>query len=158
MIYINKNNYCKASLLKQKYPSFFRGCKSIRDIIKKKNIPEDEYIFMLFNKTKGWYSSNSRRAFLLLKDTWVSLNIPNYGQITNESKQTLLSVCLHDDKYVLVDDLITRAPLYSIGVRSGKDLIKKKNINDKLWTYARQFDGVWKVSDGKSRKYDKVFI
>jgi hypothetical protein len=67
-------------------------------------------------------------------------------------------VRIENKKYILSTDLLTHAPLYTKGMRSGKDLIKKKKINDKWWTYARETNGIWKKSDGKSRKCDKVFI
>lgn len=67
-------------------------------------------------------------------------------------------VKIENKKYVMADDLATHAPLYTKGMRSGKDLVKRKNIKDKWWAYAREVDGIWKKSDGKSRKYDKVFI
>ena len=51
--------------------------------------------------------------------------------------------------YILANDLMTHAPLYMKGMRSGKDFIKKKNIKDKYWTYARETDGIWEKSEGK---------
>jgi hypothetical protein len=54
--------------------------------------------------------------------------------------------------------LLTNAPIYSKGCRSSRDLIKKKNIDSKKYIFARLKDNEWIITDGKSVKFDKVFI
>ena len=58
--------------------------------------------------------------------------------------------------YIRSDDFFENAPIYCQGARSGRELIRKKNIVD--YIYAKKDGGGWIASDGKSRKWDKVFI
>ena len=60
--------------------------------------------------------------------------------------------------YVNGEYVLSNAPIYSKGCRSSRDLIKKKNIDSKKYIYARLKDNEWIVTDGKSAKFDKVFI
>ncbi len=60
--------------------------------------------------------------------------------------------------YVNGEYVLSNAPIYSKGCRSSRDLIKKKNIDSKKYIYARLKDKEWIVTDGKSAKFDKVFI
>ena len=39
--------------MKKKDPIFFRGVRSLKNIISKKNIPEDEYIFATYSENKN---------------------------------------------------------------------------------------------------------
>ena len=58
--------------------------------------------------------------------------------------------------YIHTDYILGNAPIYSRSCRSGKELIRKKKIDDYLYF---RFDGCeWINTDGKSRKYDKVFV
>ena len=61
-------------------------------------------------------------------------------------------------KYTLSDDIIIATPIWCKGVRNGRELVKKKNIDNKHFIYARLVDKNWIVNDGKSVKYDKVLI
>jgi hypothetical protein len=60
--------------------------------------------------------------------------------------------------YILADCILEKAPIFSKGVRSSRDLIKKKNIDVKDYVFARLKDNKWEISDGKSAKYDRVFL
>jgi len=68
----------------------------------------------------------------------------------------MATITINAQQYVSSDDLFENAPVYCQGTRSGRELIRKKNIVD--YVYAKPVDGGWDVSDGKSRKYDKVFF
>jgi hypothetical protein len=59
-------------------------------------------------------------------------------------------------EYICVDYVYNNAPIYSKTCKNGRDLIKKKDIKD--FIYLRLKDNVWVVSNGKSMKYDKIFI
>jgi hypothetical protein len=66
---------------------------------------------------------------------------------------------LNNNEYILADTLIAKAPIYSKGARSTRELVKKKHLHETLYIYARQAtNGKWTVTDGKSVKYDKVLI
>lgn len=67
-------------------------------------------------------------------------------------------ITIEEKKYIQADDVITSCPIWCKGVRNGRELVKKKGINEKHYIYARNGDDGWNVSDGKSVKYDKVFI
>lgn len=68
------------------------------------------------------------------------------------------TIVFNKSKYVSADNIIENAPIYCKGVRNGRELTKKKDIKDKYFIYARLIDGVWEENEGKSVKYDKVFI
>ncbi len=58
--------------------------------------------------------------------------------------------------YICVDYVFNNAPIYSKTCRGPRDLIRKKNITD--FIYLRQREGKWILSDGKSMKFDKIFV
>ena len=68
----------------------------------------------------------------------------------------MTTATINAQQYILSDDLFVNAPIYCQGCRSGRELVRKKNIVD--WVFAKLVDGAWVVSDGKSRKCDKVFV
>jgi hypothetical protein len=62
-------------------------------------------------------------------------------------------------KYVSCDDIMSEAPVYSKGARNTRSLIKRKNIDENMYLFAREIDiGKWDITDGKSIKFDKIFI
>jgi len=68
------------------------------------------------------------------------------------------TITINEINYVLADYILKNAPIYSKSCRSSKDLIRKKNIDENNYLYARIIDSQWKISDGKSAKIDKVLI
>lgn len=67
-------------------------------------------------------------------------------------------VIIENTKYIQADDIIASCPIWCKGIRNGRELIKKKEISTKYFIYARYGDARWITTDGKSVKYDKVFI
>jgi hypothetical protein len=69
-------------------------------------------------------------------------------------------VYIYIDKknYILADDIITTCPIWCKGVRNGRELVKKKNIDKVHFIYARLTDEGWTPNEGISVKYDKVLI
>jgi hypothetical protein len=69
-------------------------------------------------------------------------------------------VYIYIDKknYILADDIITACPIWCKGVRNGRELVKKKNIDKVHFIYARLTDEGWTPNEGISVKYDKVLI
>ena len=67
--------FYNTEFVKQSCPAFFYGCaKTLRKIIEKKNIKNDEYTYATFApKTNKWSVSNDnvKSAKLLLEKTWV---------------------------------------------------------------------------------------
>jgi hypothetical protein len=65
------------------------------------------------------------------------------------------------EEYVNCDEVFEYAPKYCKGSRSSRVLIKKKEIPENMFIYARQslkIEGKWIKSDGASTKLDKIFI
>jgi hypothetical protein len=58
--------------------------------------------------------------------------------------------------YYSSDDLFIHCPIYCKGSKNSRELVRNKNITD--FKYLRQKDSKWCVSDGKSVKFDKIFI
>ena len=67
-------------------------------------------------------------------------------------------ITINTKKYTLADDIIKATLIWCKGIRNGRELVKKKDINKKHFIYARYTDDKWIENDGKSVKYDKVFI
>lgn len=67
-------------------------------------------------------------------------------------------ICLKKINYIPAQEVIDNCPVWCKGVRSGRDLIKKKDIVEGDFIYAKLIDGEWVKSDGNSMKFDKVFI
>lgn len=65
-------------------------------------------------------------------------------------------IIINKEEYVSSDVLFEKAPVYCKLSRTGRDLIKKKKITD--YIFAKLVNKEWCVSDGKSYKYDKIFI
>lgn len=62
-------------------------------------------------------------------------------------------------EYVSCDDVMKEAPIYSKNSRNTRSLIKRKGINDDMYIFAKQNgNGKWIKTDGKSIKFDKVFL
>jgi hypothetical protein len=83
---INETEYYNAKDLKEYDPAYFHGCATtVRKIIVKKNINNENYIYASYNKKKGWttYDYNgkiSNRAQLMLKKDWCESNIPKMSK------------------------------------------------------------------------------
>lgn len=66
------------------------------------------------------------------------------------------SIKINNTDYILANYILENAPIYSKGIRSGKDLIRKKDFKD--FIFGRFTDNKWIQTDGKSAKFDKVLI
>jgi hypothetical protein len=82
-IKINGKIYYDANELKEYDKLYFHGCaKTVRKIIDKKNISEDQYIYITYNNSKQEYTiykdteKLSKTAKLMLRKKWVLKNIP----------------------------------------------------------------------------------
>ena len=62
--------------------------------------------------------------------------------------------------YVLSDYILQNAPIFCRSIRNSRDLVKRKNISEDKFIFARKNrkSNEWIISDGKSPKVDKVFI
>jgi hypothetical protein len=67
-------------------------------------------------------------------------------------------VNIKDEQYVMVDDIITGAPIFTKGIDNGRKLVKKRNIDKDNYIFARLKNNRWVMTDGKSLKYDIVLI
>ena len=69
----NQNMFYSSKQMFKHKPEFYYGCTTkIRNIVRKKNIPESEYIYAYLNKNK-WISSNAdyKPATLFISKEWV---------------------------------------------------------------------------------------
>jgi hypothetical protein len=66
---------------------------------------------------------------------------------------------LNNNEYVEADYILSKALVYSKGVRTGKELIKKYNIDNTNYIFGRKNkDNQWIQTEGKSLKFDKVLF
>jgi predicted GIY-YIG superfamily endonuclease len=134
--------FYNTEFVKQSCPAFFYGCaKTLRKIIEKKNIKNDEYTYATFApKTNKWSVSNDnvKSAKLLLEKTWVENNVPGFGNnditLDLEMAPPILELKdeekFKDDKGNIVD-IETRGIKTFDGIYFyGKDVEKMLNIND----------------------------
>lgn len=70
----------------------------------------------------------------------------------------MISISHENKTYVNADYILVNAPIYSKGVRSTRSLIKKKNIENVNYIFAREKNNEWILTDGKSAKLDMIFI
>jgi hypothetical protein len=112
LIIIDDFSYYNADELKEFDISFFEKTnKTIRKIIKIKNIPEEEYNYFCFNKKDNkWKISNknkpSPKAKLFITEKWSKLNIPKFNdEITNDYEEAPDILELNDnEKFKDVDN------------------------------------------------------
>lgn len=70
----------------------------------------------------------------------------------------MISINEKNTTYILCVYILDNAPIYSKEVRNTRDLINKKCIQSTELLYAKLKNNIWIVSDGKSAKFDKVFM
>lgn len=71
---------------------------------------------------------------------------------------TQSQIIINNKEYIISDYIFSHAPIYSKGCRSTRDIITKKQIEAKNYTYARLKDDKWVISDGRSFKFDKLLF
>jgi len=86
IIYFKNVEYYKAECILKNAQIFSKGCRNGRELIKKKNIDDKNYIFVIGdeNKWKLTDGNNKRLDKLLLRRDWVLENIPEYNQNKKE--------------------------------------------------------------------------
>jgi hypothetical protein len=95
LITLNNKSYFNAKLLKEYDPAFFIGTsRSIKTIIKKKNIITDNFHYATNSKKFGWrtciqQATPPTKATLLLLESWVVSNVPKMMPDAEETKETL---------------------------------------------------------------------
>jgi hypothetical protein len=65
-------------------------------------------------------------------------------------------ITINNIEYYKGDDLLTHAPIFCKKSRTARELIKHKNIENTI--YAKYVNDEWIQTDGKSKKFDKIFI
>ena len=74
----------------------------------------------------------------------------------------MITITHNNNEYVIGDYVIKEAPIYSKPSRGRgpRELIRKKEIEENKYLYAREVKGTdkWIISDGSSSRFDKVFF
>jgi len=134
--------FYNTEFVKQSCPAFFYGCaKTLRKIIEKKKLNEQNYTFATFApKTNKWSISNEnvKSAKLLLEKTWVETNVPNFGnndiKLDLEMAPPLLELNNEEkfkDENGNIIEIETRGIKTLDGIYFyGKDVEKMLDIND----------------------------
>ena len=88
LINFNNTKYYRADYVKEINPAFFHGCaRSIRYIIDKKKLCENDYIYATFSSKENKWSKSSKeinKASLLLTEEYVNNNVPGFGNNTKK--------------------------------------------------------------------------
>ena len=75
------------------------------------------------------------------------------------SIENLTTIKFKSGRYVQCVDVMERAPIYSKGSRNTRTLIKKKEIPENMFMFAKQNEeGKWVKTKGDSIKFDKVLL
>src|SRR5690606_7407444 len=69
-----------------------------------------------------------------------------------------MTININKKNYILVDDVIKSCPIWCKSIRNGRELIRKKNIEEPNYIFARLENSSWIETEGKSIKQDKVLI
>ncbi|BCS82702.1 hypothetical protein QLL95_gp0213 [Cotonvirus japonicus] len=67
-------------------------------------------------------------------------------------------ITIKKSNYYLVDDLIVNCPIFFKKCRNGREMLSKNNVNKKYFVYAANKNGKWTITDGSSKKCDKVLL
>ena len=67
-------------------------------------------------------------------------------------------ITVDNNNYILGDDIIKYAPIYSKSCRSSRQLVRTKKIDVSKYSYVRRIKDKWIKCDGKSVKFDKIII
>ena len=135
-IVINKKQYYIIDELRTFDLTYFIGVnRNLRGIIKKKNIPETNYIYG-YNKDNKWIESNESyvRAKLLLEKEWCDLNVPKL--IIEQSKKKIIKIddIKEDDtkkKIIKVDDIKKKKVFKSI-INDSANIINSEENNNEI--------------------------
>lgn len=142
IIELNGKMYYNSEMVKQACPAFFHGCaKTIRKVIEKKKLTNDNYTFAtLAPKFNKWSISNEniKSAKLLLEKNWVEKNVPTFGnnhvKLVLEMAPPLLELKEEEkfkDENGIVVNIETRGTKTVDGIYFyGKDVEKMLNIID----------------------------
>ena len=71
---------------------------------------------------------------------------------------TLTIYKINNKKYYLSNDVLKLNLLKFKGCTNGRRIIDEKKLTKKNYIYAKQINQKWVISDGKSYKWDKVFL
>ena len=134
--------FYNTEFIKHSCPAFFHGCaKTLRKIVEKKNIKNEEYTYATFApKTNKWSLSNNtvKSAKLLLEKTWVEANVPNFGNNNVVLKLEMAPSILElKDEEKFKDENGNIIEIETRGIKTfngiyfyGKDVEKMLNIED----------------------------
>ncbi len=70
----------------------------------------------------------------------------------------MLEYIIDGEKYHKYDEVIAEYPRFKKGSRSKAAFVEVNKMPDDAWTYAREWNDGWQVSDGSSCRSDKFFI
>jgi hypothetical protein len=139
---INQTEYYEANLLKKEQPAFFHGCSStIRKIIDKKKILQEDYLLATYNKKQGYTicESDVKRAKLYLRKEWVDANVPGFGNNTVQLEiGPVPPLLLLEDDEKLKDE---KGDVVEIEVRGERDW-------EKIWFKASDVGRMLEYIDG----------
>jgi hypothetical protein len=133
-VIIGTNKYYNAEDLSKYDPTYFYGCsRTVRNIIKRKAIKRDNYIYATWNKKTNWVISINQikpatKASLLLLSKWVTENIPKMMPSSDESKELLYeypeapNIIILDDEEKFRDNENKTVEIETRGERSPKGI------------------------------------
>jgi hypothetical protein len=142
IIELNGKMFYNTEFIKHSCPAFFHGCaKTLRKIVEKKNMKNEEYTYATFApKTNKWSLSNDtvKSAKLLLEKGWVEANVPNFGnnnvKLDLEMAPPILEL---KDEEKFKDENGNIIEIETRGIKTvdgiyfyGKDVEKMLDIND----------------------------
>ena len=164
IINVDNEKYFNSEDLKNFDVAFFNKTnKTIRDIIKNKNIPDKEYKYFCFNKKENkWKESDktkpSPKAKLFIKEIWSRKNMPKFNEeLKNEYEEAPVKLILKDEeKFRDVNNNILK-----IEVRGERDCekcyFKAKDISKEFNILKFESNTISANSGYSENKHYKIF-
>ena len=157
-IVINNKNYVNADYVLKNAPIYSKTVGSSRNLIRKKNINCHNFIYSKF-ENNVWIVSNGKsvkfdKVFILENYVKTIPEINKNSEVITKPN----TLIINEIEYVNCDYILENAPIFSKGSKNSRMLVKNKNIELTNYIYARFENDKWNITDGKSIKFDKIFI
>ena len=83
----------------------------------------------------------------------------HYGNISSEKQKIKMKIVkINNKKYINYKNIIEKYPKMWVGCKTAIEFINRNKIESKHIIYAREKNGKWKETNGKSRRFDKLHI
>jgi len=65
---------------------------------------------------------------------------------------------INKKEYYIMSELMEKNRKMFVGCKNGREFVVKKEVPEEKYIYAKEINGKLKVTDGRSRKFDKIYL